>query len=215
MLENNECSKVRISGKIEKDFEFSHNVLWEKFYKTRVEVTRYSGIIDFVPIVVSDILIFKHLKKSLKGKYVEISGQFRSHNLLGEDSRKHLDLFLFVEDIKFYNSEEEIEGNRNTNYICLDGYICKTPIFRLTPRGRQITDMMVAVNRAYHKSDYIPCIVWGRAAIYASELEIGDRIKLEGRIQSREYFKRYSPDSEEGEYKTAYEISIVSFMKEN
>lgn len=208
-----EFNKVWVSGIIEEEFEYSHEVWWEKFYKTRVRVTRLSGTEDCVPIVVSDLLMTNILEGSLKGKYVEVGGQFRSHNKLGEDGRKHLDLFLFVTAINVYESEEEFEDATNANLIYLDGYICKPPVFRTTPLGRQITDLMLAVNRTYKKSDYIPCIAWGRVAQYASELEVGNRIKLYGRVQSRQYFKRFSPESEAGEYRTAYEISIMRMMK--
>lgn len=208
-----EFNKVWVSGIIEENFEYSHEVLWEKFYKTRVKVPRLSGTEDCVPIMVSSLLMENILEKSMKGKYVEVGGQFRSHNKPDEDGRKHLELFLFVTAINVYESEEEVEEVVNANLIYLDGYICKLPVFRKTPLGRQVTDLLVAVNRTYNKSDYIPCIAWGRNAQYASELQVGNRIKLYGRVQSREYFKRFSPESEAGENRTAYEISIMRMMK--
>lgn len=208
-----EFNKVWVSGIIEEEFEYSHEIWWEKFYKTRVRVARLSGTEDFVPIIVSDLMMTSILDGSLKGKYVEVGGQFRSHSKLGEDGRKHLELFLFVTDINVYESEEEFEDATNANLIYLDGYICKPPVFRTTPFGRQITDLMIAVNRTFNKCDFIPCITWGRIARYASGLEVGNRIKLYGRVQSREYFKRFSPESEEGETRTVYEISIMRMMK--
>ena len=209
-----EFNKVFVSGRIEAEFDFSHEVLWEKFYRTRVRVERLSGTEDLVPIVVSDLLIGRErMKTSLEGKWVEVAGQFRSYNKLGEDGRKHLDLFLFVTAINIYDDEDELEEVTNANLIYLDGYLCKPPVFRKTPLGRQITDLLIAVNRPYGKSDYIPCIAWGRVAQWASELEVGNRVEIYGRIQSREYFKRFSKDSEIGEYRDAYEISIMRMQK--
>ena len=209
-----EFNKVFVSGRIEAEFEYSHEVQWEKFYRTRVRVERLSGTEDLAPIMVSDLLIGqKMLKKSLEGKWVEVAGQFRSYNKLGEDGRRHLELFLFVTAINIYEDEDEQEEITNANLIYLDGYLCKPPVFRKTPLGRQITDLLIAVNRPYGKSDYIPCIAWGRIAQWVSEFEVGNRVKLYGRVQSREYFKRYSNDSEAGEYRNAYEISVMRMQK--
>lgn len=209
-----EFNKVFVSGRIEAEFEYSHEVQWEKFYRTRVRVERLSGTEDLVPIMVSDLLIGqKMLKKSLEGKWVETAGQFRSYNKLGEDGRRHLELFLFVTAINIYEDEDEQEEITNANLIYLDGYLCKPPVFRKTPLGRQITDLLIAVNRPYGKSDYIPCIAWGRVAQWVSKFEVGNRVKLYGRLQSREYFKRYSNDLEAGEYRNAYEISVMRMQK--
>lgn len=209
-----EFNKVFVSGRIEAEFDFSHEVLWEKFYRTRVRVERLSGTEDLVPIVVSDLLIGRErMKTSLEGKWVEVAGQFRSYNKLGEDGRRHLDLFLFVTAISIYDDEDELEEVTNANLIYLDGYLCKPPVFRKTYLGRQITDLLIAVNRPYGKSDYIPCIAWGRVAQWASEFEVGNRVKLYGRVQSREYFKRFSKDSKAGEYRDAYEISVMRMQK--
>ena len=153
------------------------------------------------------------MKTSLEGKWVEVAGQFRSYNKLGEDGRRHLDLFLFVTAINIYDDEDELEEVTNANLIYLDGYLCKPPVFRKTPLGRQITDLLIAVNRPYGKSDYIPCIAWGRVAQWASEFEVGNRVKLYGRVQSREYFKRFSKDTEAGEYRDAYEISVMRMQR--
>mgnify|MGYP005759822035 CR=1 FL=1 len=209
-----EFNKVFVSGRIETEFDFSHEVLWKKFYRTRVRVERLSGTEDLVPIVVSDLLIGRErMKTSLEGKWVEVAGQFRSYNKLGEDGRRHLDLFLFVTAINIYDDEDELEEVTNANLIYLDGYLCKPPVFRKTPLGRQITDLLIAVNRPYGKSDYIPCIAWGRVAQWASEFEVGNRVKLYGRVQSREYFKRFSKDTEAGEYRDAYEISVMRMQR--
>ena len=209
-----EFNKVFVSGRIEKEFEFSHQTYWEKFYRTRVRVTRSSGTEDLVPIVISNLLLVnKNIEKSLEGKWVEVAGQLRTYNKIGENGRKHLDLFLFVTAIKIYENEEELDEVTNANLIYLNGYICRPPVFRSTLLGRNITDLFIAVNRTYGRSAYIPCIAWGRVAQWSSELEVGNRIKLYGRIQSREYFKRFSQDSDEGEYRDAYEISIMRIQK--
>lgn len=209
-----EFNKVFVSGRIEAELEYSHEVRWEKFYRTRVRVERLSGTEDLVPIVVSDLLIGQEkMKTSLEGKWVEVAGQFRSYKKLGEDGRKHLDLFLFVRAIKIYEDEDGLEETTNANLIYLDGYLCKPPVFRKTPLGRQITNLLIEVNRPYGKSDYIPCIAWGRGAQWVSEFEVGNRVKLYGRVQSREYFKKTSPDSDAGEYRDAYEISVMRMQK--
>lgn len=209
-----EFNKVFVTGKIEAELEYSHEVLWEKFYRTRVRVERASGTEDLVPIVVSDLLIGREkMETSLEGKWVEVAGQLRSYNKLGEDGRRHLDLFLFVTMINIYKDQDELEEEANANLIYLEGYLCKPPVFRQTPLGRQITDLLIAVNRPYGKSDYIPCIAWGRTAQWVSEFEVGKRVNLYGRVQSKKYFKKISPDSNEGEYREAYEISVMR-MKE-
>lgn len=209
----NESNKVVITGRIENEFEYCHEVMGNTYYQARVKVERLSGTEDFVPIIVSDLLIRKYSKKKpIKGKFVEVAGQFRSHNRWGEDGRKHLELFLFVMAINIY--EDRLEETVDANLIFLNGYLCKPPVYRVTPLGRKITDLLIAVNRTYGKSDYIPCILWGVNAKMASEFEVGDKLELYGRIQSRGYFKRYSQDSEDGEYKEAYEISVTTIEKE-
>ena len=202
-----EFNKVFVSGKIEAEFEYSHEVQWEKFYRTRIRVERLSGTEDLVPIIVSDLLIERErMKNSLKGKWVEVAGQFRSHNKEGEDGRKHLELFLFVTAINIYEDEDELEETTNANLIYLDGHLCKPPVYRKTPLGRQITDLLIAVNRPYGKSDYIPCIAWGRNARYVSTFEVGTRLRVWGRVQSREYMKKISET--ESEKRIAYEVSV-------
>lgn len=209
-----EFNKVFISGQIESDFTYSHETFWEKFYQTRVRVLRNSGTEDFIPIIISNLLLGeKNLQKSLKDKWIEVAGQFRSRNYLGTDGYRHLELFLFVNAINIYDNEDELDESTNANLIYLDGYMCKPPIFRITPLGREIADLTIAVNRAYGKSDYLPCICWGRVAQWANQLNVGTRVKLYGRIQSREYFKKFTPDSNAGEYRNAYEISIMRMQE--
>lgn len=201
-----EFKKAYICGVIEKDLQFSHETMWDRFYITRVKVARLSGTIDFIPIIVSYKLI-NDVKAPIEGKWVEIAGQFRSYNYEGEDGKKHLRLFLFATGINIYDENQEtIESLVEANMLFLDGYICREPVYRTTPLGREITDLLIAINRPYGKSDYIPCIAWGRTAQWSSRLEVGNRVQLYGRIQSREY-KKYE------EVRVAYEISILR-MKE-
>lgn len=208
-----ECNTiVQVSGILEKDFEFSHYVYGEKFYKNRIKVRRLSGVEDYIPIIVSKLLIGDNLYVPFSG-YVKVKGSFRSYNRYGDDAKNHLEIFLFATSIDFCETKEEHEEYLNQNIIYLRGFICKKPIRRQTPLGREITDCLVAVNRPYNKSDYIPCIVWGRKSLFASNLEIGDEIELYGRIQSREYLKEVSPYSNETEKRVTYEVSVNELTK--
>ena len=205
-----ECNKAYICGIVEKNLVFSHENMWDQFYVTRVKVMRASGKIDIVPIMVSYQLI-TNMAEPLEGKWVEVAGQFRSFNKDGEDGKRHLMLFLFATGINIYDEyyeedQEIIDSLEETNMLFLDGYICKPPIYRKTPLGRKITDLMVSVNRTYGKTDYIPCIAWGRTAQWTAQLEVGNRVQLYGRIQSREYKKN-------GGIMVAYEVSTLR-MKE-
>ncbi len=195
--ENNE---VRVLGKIETPLQFSHEVYGEGFYSFVLNVKRLSDISDFILITVSERLL-SGISMDI-GNYVEINGQFRSYNNYNNNERK-LILTVFAKDLIPVPLEE---ASKNLNYIFLNGFICKPPAYRTTPFGREITDLLLAVNRQYNKSDYIPCIAWGRNARFASELTVGSHIKIWGRVQSREYQKKISED--ELINKTAYEISI-------
>ncbi len=195
-----ENNKVTLSGEIIKEPQYSHEVMGEGFYEFTLSVKRLSGQCDYVPITISERLMDGISLQS--GNYITVTGQFRSYNKQCENKSK-LMLTVFARSIGPF--DEEI----NPNSIYLSGYICKEPMYRTTPFKREICDMLIAVNRAYNKSDYIPCIAWGRNARYVNTLKVGDRIDLSGRIQSREYQK------EEGGTlltKTAYEVSI-SFLK--
>ncbi len=197
IIENN---MVTISGKIISDVEFSHEVYGEGFYYFMLEVPRLSDSFDKIPVTISERLISKQLLEI--GKIIEVEGQFRSYNSFNNEGNRLL-LTVFAREITFLEDEKKI---KNPNQIYLNGYICKKPIFRTTPFGREITDILLAVNRPYNKSDYLPCISWGRNARYSQGLEIGDNIKVWGRIQSREYQKKY--DTGETITKVAYEISV-------
>lgn len=190
---------VRISGVIADDIRFSHTAYGENFYETRLGVKRMSEQVDFVPVTLSEQLL-DACGELKKGDEAEISGQFRSVNKL-IDGRSKLVLSVFAKEISLNPAE------LNVNEIELVGYVCKPTVYRITPFKREIADILIAVNRAYHKSDYIPCITWGRNAKFAQTLEVGDKIYAYGRIQSREYKKRFEDGSEET--RTAYEVSIT------
>ena len=196
-----EFNKVFVSGRVETDFEYSHQFGWEKFYCTRLLVERKSGEIDFIPLIVSELLLED---KAIKGKWLEVAGQLRTHKKLGEDGKKHLNVFLFAAEIKVYKEEFELEEVANSNQIYLEGYLCKLPVYR-TPIGREITTILIIVNRAHSGSDCIPCIIWGRWARWARDFEIGTKVQLYGRVQSRINLNRGNPR----------EICEVSVMRIN
>ena len=197
IIENNQVS---IMGKIASGFTFSHQVFGEGFYLVDILVKRLSDSEDRIPLMVSERLI--DVKQDYRGKFIEASGQFRSYNR-HEENHNRLVLSMFVRDIRVDDEPGECE---KPNHIFLDGYICKVPVYRKTPLGREIADVLLAVNRPYGKSDYIPCICWGRNARFADGFQVGDHIQLWGRIQSREYQKRIG--DEEFETRIAYEISV-------
>ncbi|CCQ98568.1 Single-strand DNA-binding protein, ssb [[Clostridium] ultunense Esp] len=198
-----DTNAVGVIGKVNSPMEFSHEMYGEGFYNFDLEVPRLSNSVDILPITISERLIVD-MDLSI-GSYVQINGQLRSYNRY-VDNTSRLVLTVFARDIKILKDEEVDELLRSPNEIFLDGYICKPPIYRTTPFGREISDLLIAVNRAYNKSDYIPCIAWGRNARFCEKLLVGDHIKLWGRIQSREYQKKYNNDVVET--KVAYEVSI-------
>lgn len=197
VIENN---RVSITGEVVSDFEFSHEVFGEGFYVLEVAVSRLSNQFDRIPLMVSERLV--DVTQDYRGQLVEVAGQFRSYNR-HEGTKNRLVLSIFVRD---WNVVEDESEAGKTNQIYLEGFICKAPIYRKTPLGREIADLLVAVNRPYGKSDYIPCIAWGRNARFASGFEVGGKIKIWGRVQSREYLKKI--DENEGEKRIAYEVSV-------
>lgn len=196
-IENNQVS---LSGKIISPFRFSHEVFGEGFYLFDLSIGRLSESCDIIPVMASERLINIH--EDHIGRFAEINGQFRSYNYHTENKNRLL-LSVFAREIIL--SEEEPVSVR-PNSIFLDGYVCKQPIYRKTPLGREIADILLAVNRPYGKSDYIPCICWGRNARFADSFAIGGRVQLWGRIQSREYQKKLSET--ETEKRIAYEVSV-------
>lgn len=199
-MENN---NVFIGGEIVEGIEFSHEIYDEKFYKFSILTKRLSEHEDVLPVIISERII--DLEEIQAGKIVKITGQFRSYNMQTE-TRNKLVLSVFVKEIEF--AEEDVLTLNDANFI---GYICKAPIYRKTPLGREIADVLIAVNRTYKKSDYIPCILWGRNAKFCENIEVGTLVKVNGRIQSRAYEKKL----ENGEVikKVAYEVSVSKFAK--
>lgn len=197
VIENNQVS---IIGTICSEFKFSYEIFGEGFYMTDIEVRRLSDSIDIIPLMVSDRLV--DVNEDYTGCLIKVAGQFRSYNR-HEEKRNRLVLSVFAREIEFLDDDEQMS---KTNQIFLDGYVCKPPVYRKTPLGREIADLLIAVNRPYGKSDYIPCICWGRNARFASGFEVGMHTQIWGRIQSREYIKKLS--EEEQERRIAYEVSV-------
>ena len=201
-LENNHLVLV---GKVTSEKKFSHEIYGESFYIFDLEVARLSGNADIIPITISERLI---LEKELEiGDRVEIEGQFRSYNSY-ENEKNRLILTVFAKDIKYLTEEQENPSEKVSNEVTLVGYICKKPIYRQTPFGREISDILLAVNRAYNKSDYIPAIAWGRNARFCQNIEVGTKVKIAGRVQSRNYEKKFEDGTTQT--RTAYEVSISS-----
>ena len=197
IIENNQVS---IMGKIISGFVFSHEVFGEGFYMVDVSVQRLSESTDTIPVMISERLI--DVTQDCEGEYIQIYGQFRSYNR-HEEKKNRLVLSVFAREVNFV----EEEGDKvKSNQIFLDGYICKMPVYRRTPLGREISDLLLAVNRPYGKSDYIPCICWGRNARFTAGFEVGGHVQVWGRIQSREYVKKL--DEETTEKRIAYEVSV-------
>ena len=197
LFENNQ---VMIAGEIISDFTFSHEVYGEGFYMVDVAVNRLSNFADYIPVMVSERLL--DVSKDWKGQYISVVGQFRSYNR-HEDKKNRLVLSVFARELSLV---QEVDEDVKSNQIFLDGYICKEPIYRKTPLGREIADLLIAVNRSYGKSDYIPCICWGRNARFASTFAVGTHVQIQGRIQSREYVKKIN--ELETEKRIAYEVSV-------
>ena len=193
-------NEVELTGTVETELKFNHEVYGEGFYSFVIRVMRLSDISDLINVTISERLI-QDMTLS-PGDNITVKGQFRSYNNY-TDSGNRLMLTVFARDI---NTSPTEEAFRNPNNIFLNGFLCKNPVYRTTPFGREICDLLVAVNRAYNKSDYIPCIAWGRNARFAGTLGVGENIRINGRIQSRDYQKKISET--ETITKTAYEISI-------
>ena len=200
VIENN---RVCIIGEIVSEFTFSHEVFGEGFYIANVSVNRLSDMVDVIPLMISERLI--DVTKDYRGMKIEVAGQFRSYNR-HEGTKNKLVLSIFVRELRFLEEDEMPEEQSKSNQIFLDGYVCKPPIYRKTPLGREIADVLVAVNRPYGKSDYIPCIARGRNARFAGGLEVGSHLQVSGRVQSREYTKKVG--EEEVERRVAYEVSV-------
>ena len=198
-MKNNQAT---FSGEIISEFEYSHEVLGEKFYTSVLCVKRKSGVPDKIPFIVSERLV--DVSEAWTGQIVKLFGQIRSYNKRIGDKLK-LVLYVFVREISLLDEREKYDSNN----VVIDGYICKEPIYRRTPLGREIADVIFAVNRAYAKTDYVPSVFWGRNAEFINCLDVGTRIKAVGRLQSREYIKKHEDGTVET--KTAYEFSASTF----
>lgn len=199
-----ETNKAIVAGSVMSPLKFSHKTYGEAFYTFVLGIERRSGYIDEINVMISERLIYE--SSLYEGDFVEIVGQVRTYNE-SADGRNKLNVVIFAREIQTGLSEEYFE-----NYIYLEGFLCKPPIKRTSPLGREICDLMIAVNRMYNKSDYIPCIAWGRNANYADKLEVGTKVYLEGRIQSREYKKKFEDGT--SEIRKAFEISILKLEEE-
>ncbi len=201
LMDNN---KVFLKGEVASQPKFSHEVFGEGFYELDLKVKRLSDNFDLVPVTVSERLLSG--EDFLLGKVVAIRGQFRSYNKIA-DGKSRLLLTVFVREVI------DFDDSMNPNVVELTGFVCKEPIFRTTPFGREICDVLIAVNRAYNKSDYLPCIAWGRNARFVRSIKVGEKVDIIGRIQSREYQKRLNEN--QVLTKTAYEISLNKIRMEN
>lgn len=207
-LENNYLTLV---GKVTGEKKFSHEIYGERFYVFNLEVERLSGNADIIPITVSERLVTDEMLT--EGKNLLVKGQFRSYNSY-DNEKNRLILTVFAKDVieveenEIEEENEIVKKDMITNEVVLVGFICKKPIYRQTPFGREIADLLLAVNRAYNKSDYIPTIAWGRNARFCQNLEVGTKVRLVGRVQSRMYEKKYEDGTVES--RVAYEVSIGS-----
>ena len=199
MINYSENNVITLIGTIVSERTFSHEVYGEGFYSFNIDVPRLSENSDIIPVTVSERILTDEFTI---GQKVVIEGQFRSYNNY-ENEKNKLVLTVFVKDIRLQTEETDMT---NPNEICLTGFICKKPIYRTTPFGREIADILLAVNRAYNKSDYIPCIAWGRNARFCQNIEVGEKVKLWGRIQSRAYEKKFEDGT--SEMRRAYEVSV-------
>ena len=202
-----DSNMVTLVGRVIGDREFSHEMYGEGFYNYQLQISRLSEAYDVLPLTISERLLYDFNLQ--EGDLIKVEGQLRSYNKFTEGSNR-LILTVFARDIIRLGSDEDI---KNPNQIFLEGFICKNPVYRETPFGREITDLLVAVNRSYNKSDYIPCIAWGRNAKFSAKLEVGDHIKSWGRIQSRRYQKKLQDGSVIN--RVAYEVSISKMERLN
>ena len=194
-----------VVGKAKSGFVYSHTMYGEKFYELEIAAKRFSGFKDKIVVLVSERMV--DVSQPLDAEqYIWVEGSYRSYNQR-ESGKNRLILTLFAQKFEIVS---EIQEESKNNQIALDGYVCKEPIYRKTPLGREIADVLIAVNRSYGRSDYIPCIFWGRNARFASKFDIGSHIQVEGRIQSREYVKKLSET--ETERRIAYEVSVSKII---
>lgn len=206
-------NNITLAGVVEKEPEYSHEVFGERFYVFMLKCSRMSSNKDTLPVMISDRLV--DIREIKVGQVVTVVGQIRSFNRHIDDVKSKLILSIFARELKILTQDTtELSFEEDINTVILDGFVCKLPIYRCTPKGREIADILVAVNRPYGKSDYIPCIAWGRNARFAGGLEVGEHIQIQGRFQSREYTKKISGNIET---RTAYEVSVsrIDYVEED
>lgn len=204
MEEKKVCrNNALLVGTLVGDFDVDHTFLGEKFYKNYISVRRTSGVVDVLPIIVSGKLLDKTV--GVSGSRVMINGRVSTFNVNNEDGKRSLKIYIFA---TYYSAGEDVEGLDDANQVTLSGYLCKAPVYRETPLGRQIADFILAVNRPYDKSDYIPCICWGRDAVWMGGFEVGEEVFVSARFQSRNYVKK-QPDETLVD-KVAYEFSTIA-----
>lgn len=203
IVENN---IVKLGGIVSEDLELSHELYGENFYKFYMDIERLSGQKDKIPVIISERLI--DINNFKKGLVIKLEGQYRSYNQMISENRSKLVLTVFVKELEIDPKEERVT---TLNELTMIGTICKQPIYRKTPLGREIADILLAVNRAYNKSDYIPCILWGRNAKFSEKLNVGEDVQIVGRIQARGYEKKF-PDGT-SENRVAYEVSVSKFER--
>lgn len=212
-------NKALIIGVIDKEFQLDHVVGERRFYRTQVRIKRLSTTEDILQVVLPEEVI-KDCDDVI-GKWGLVLGQFHSYNKIDKGGKSHLKLFLFAQEIIIASSKKRIKDylkefgdyTYNNNVVILDGYICKPPIFRKTPLGEKVLDLNIAVNRKHGKSDYIPCIAWNDVAEREKTLKVGNHVQLYGRIQSRDYYKKFAENPEKGIWKVAYELSIIGIKE--
>ena len=217
-----ESNKAFLIGVIGEEFKLNHVVKDEKFYRTLVKVERFSGTEDIIPVIVPGIIIKQGMCNEAIGKWAAFCGQFRSYNKTDEYGKTHLELFLFAKRVDIRESKDGVKkslikllngDNFVNNLVFIDGYLCKKRELRTTPSGTKICDLIIAVNRSCGKTDYIPCIAWEKVAEWTQNLEVGSHVKIYGRIQKRDYYKKSSENPKRGKWKIAYELSVIRIKK--
>lgn len=207
-----ENNKVKLVGFIDQEFEFNHTRFSRYFYKTFIKVFRKNKLVDRLPIIVDRDLVEDYLETSVKGKFVELGGEFRSKNIKDESGSSHLFLYIYAKFINiFENDETTYHYRENLNSIYLEGHVCKRPYYRVTTGWKETTDIILAIDRNTGMSDYIPLKCWSGIARYSRYFKVGDKIKIVGEIRSRDYIKAIS--LEEQEQKTAYEVTVAHMLK--